>query len=158
MEGLKIESSICSHFMLKKQKMSNTSEEENTTEPYYDILGIELKDDVEAAFRRLEVYYDRNDDLESAEFRDITMAYEKLRTGPVSCGPIDRAVWQWETLKDKGGSWNTLVRKAHKQARKQERGKAWDSEKGQSDKKEVMRGRNKERGRRGGGGGYDNDD
>jgi hypothetical protein len=142
---------------MQKQKMSDTTEE-NTTPPYYDILGIEPKDDVGDAFRRLEVYYDKNDDLESAEFEDITNAYEKLKDGPIICGPIDRAVWQWETLKDKSGSWNTLVRKAHKQARKQERGKTWDSEKGQKDKKNVMRGRDKERGRRGGGGGHDNED
>jgi hypothetical protein len=141
--------------------MSDTTEENNTP-PYYDILGLESNctpDDVGDAFRRLEVYYDKNDDLESAEFGDITNAFEKLKSGPIICGPIDRAVWQWETLKDKSGSWNTLVRKAHKQARKQERGKTWDSEKGQKDKKNVMRGRDKERGRRGGGGGgHDNED
>jgi hypothetical protein len=136
--------------------MSNTIEEEF---PLYDILGLESNattDDVESAFKRLEVYYDRNEELDSAEFGDIKDAYRKLKNGPVSCGPIDRLLWQWETLTDKFGSWNSLVRKAHKQARKQERSKVWDSEKGQKDKKELMRGRNKERGRRGGGG-YDDD-
>lgn len=128
------------------------------TIPYYDILGIESHADVESAYQRLEVYYDRHDELESGEFADIVSAYEALKKGPVPTAEIDRSVWQWETLKDKNGEWNTLVRKAHKATRKEQRKKEWDTDKAKTSKRQQERGRQQDRGRRTGGGGRDNDD
>ena len=133
--------------------MSNTLEETNAF-PCYDILGLDAGatiTQIEAAFDRLEVYYDRNNMLEFAEFQDITKAYETLQKGPASNLDFDRGMWQWETLVDKNGQWNTAVFKAHRLARKA-KSKEMPSSKDKDDirrqKKENERGRAKERGRR----------
>lgn len=134
--------------------MSNEFEEINQF-PCYDILGLEAGatiEQIEAAFNRLEVYYDRNDMLEFAEFQDITTAYETLQKGPASNSDFDRGIWQWETLVDKNGQWNTAVLKAHRLARKaksKEKPSSKDKDDIRRQKKELERGRAKDRGRRG---------
>lgn len=93
--------------------------------PNFDILGLEFgssKEAIDTAYRRLEVVFDRNDQLETPEFADIEQAYKEL---PESGEEIDRKVWEWATWKDAEGEWNTLVRKAHKAARKAEATKNW---------------------------------
>lgn len=121
-------------------------------EPYYDILGIEqtaTAADVEAAYTRLNVFYDRADKLESPEYADIETAYNTVKDSQPQYPEdyiIDRALWTWITCKDRDGEWNTLVRKSHIQiARK---AVPWDSEEGKAGKrrKEVDRKKGRFRG------------
>ena len=97
-------------------------------DPNYDILGLDegaSKEQIDAAFRRLEVLFDKNDMLDWPEFADIEQAYKTL---PESGTEIDRKVWEWSTWKDADGEWNTLVRKAHRLNRKAEATKNWSKE------------------------------
>jgi hypothetical protein len=124
-------------------------------EPYYDILGIEqtaTPAEVEAAYTRLSVFYDRNDKLDSAEYADIEMAYNTILTQKPQYPEdfiIDRSIWVWNTCQDKTGQWNTLVKKAHIQAER--KAVEWDSEQGKAGKRKKEADRKKgQRDRRGG--------
>ena len=119
--------------------------------PNLDILGLEKgcsPEETEAAYKRLYVIFERNDELNSGEFADIENAFKKL---PDNEETIDRTVWEWVERRDKNGSWNTLVRKQHRLKKRAEAASNWDSKEGRDSKKEKIRGRKQERGRRSGG-------
>lgn len=122
--------------------------------PNYDILGLDAgasKDQIDAAYRRLEVAFDRNDMLDWPEFADIEAAYKAL---PESISEIDRKVWEWATWKDSEGEWNTLVRKAHRVNRKAEASKTWSKDSSAGKSKKDKRGN---RDKRSSAGGYGDD-
>jgi len=121
-------------------------------DPNYDILGLEKgasADEISAGYRRLEIVFERDGELESPEFADIQAAFAAL---PLSAEEIDRKVWEWVTWKDKDGEWNTLVRKAHKLKKKASAAANWSNQDERNLKRDKMRGRKQERDRRGGGG------
>jgi len=116
--------------------------------PNYDILGLEpvaSPEQVEDAYKRLYVLFERNDELESEEFADIEKAFKAL---PENEETIDRTVWEWVERRDKEGTWNTLVRKQHRLKRRAEAAANWDSSEGRNSKKDKIKGRKQERGRR----------
>ena len=116
--------------------------------PNYDILGIETgasAEEATIAFRRLQIIFEREDELDSEEFADIEAAYKAF---PENEEAFDRAIWEWTTRQDRGGSWNTLVRKQWRLAKKEADAAAWDSKEGRTNKKDKMRGRKQERDRR----------
>jgi DnaJ-class molecular chaperone len=122
--------------------------------PNYDILGLDAgasKEMIDAAYRRLEVVFDRNDMLDSPEFADIEAAYKAL---PEAEAEIDRKIWEWATWKDSEGEWNTLVRKAHRVNRKAEASKTWTKESSGGKSKKDKRGN---RDKRSAAGGYGDD-
>lgn len=119
--------------------------------PNLDILGLEKDcsvEEIEAAYKRLYVIFERNDELDSGEFADIEGAFKAL---PENEETIDRTVWEWVERKDRNGSWNTLVRKMHRLKKRAEAASTWDSKEGRDSKKDKIRGRKLERGRRSGG-------
>lgn len=127
-------------------------------EPYYDILGIEQtasSDEIETAFKRLSVYYDRADKLDSDEYADIETAYNTINKDKPQYPEdfiIDRTIWAWVTCKDKDGTWNTLVRKTHLQ--KERKATHWQSDEGKATKLKKEQDRKKGRKDRG----FGNDD
>jgi len=116
--------------------------------PNYDILGLSVGasvDESAVAFRRLQIIFEREDELDSEEFADIEAAYKAL---PESANEFDRTIWEWKKRQDRGGSWNTLVRKQWRLLKKEADTATWASEEGRSNKKDKMRGRKQERDRR----------
>jgi DnaJ-class molecular chaperone len=113
--------------------------------PNYDILGLDAgasKEMIDAAYRRLETTFDRNNMLDSPEFADIESAYKTL---PESENDIDRKIWEWATWKDSEGEWNTLVRKIHRLNRKAEASKSWTKESSGGKSKKDKRANNRDK-------------
>lgn len=116
--------------------------------PNYDILGLNKGaslEEIAIAYRRLQIIFEREDELDSEEYADIEAAYKAL---PESEEIIDRNIWEWATRQDRAGSWNTLVRKQHRQKKKEKEAGAWDSREGRATKNDKLRGRKQERDRR----------